>query len=364
MRTRRLPIRLIKGLLAALSTIVALGTTEAALRVLDWPSSDPVWRETAATGFGFAPNLQYRHMQPEYDVAFSTNSHGLRDDEIAPKTGRRILLLGDSFTCGYGVERSEMFADLVEQRMGCEIVNAAVGGYETIHQLRYVQAEGRALSPDLVVLALYLGNDVTGNREWTCDNDGRLVRVDGRPALNPPCEPKLLSLAKRSVSVRRAFHAARQAWTGRVALSEWRPDRSYLNLCVAANSAEAQADWEETYRLVKQLRDEVAAQGGRLLVVTIPTRIDVELDVRQRWEREHLDQAGRLDFARPTRDASEMLDQLGIAHLSLLEPLRAEHARLDAPLYYPHDGHLNSRGNARVAEHVAAWLSGHLSEMR
>jgi len=360
MRIRRLPVRLIKGLLAVLSTVLALGTTEAALRVLDWPSSDPVWRESATTGFGFAPNLKYRHIQPEYDVAFATNSHGLRDDEIAAQVGPRILLLGDSFTCGYGVERSEMFADLVEQRLGCEIVNAAVGGFETVHQLRFVQTEGRDLSPDLVVLAMYLGNDVTGNREWTRDGDGRLVRVDGRPALNPPRELKLLSLAKRSVWLRRAFHAGRQAWTGPLALSEWHPDRGYLRLCAAAADSHAQADWEETGRLIKELRDEVAAQGARLLVMTIPTRIDVEAAVRERWKQAHADEAALLDFARPSRQASEMLDALGVAHLSLLEPLRAEQARHDAPLYYPHDGHLNALGNERVAEHLAIWLAREL----
>ena len=44
-------------------------------------------------------------MSAEYDVEFATNRLGLRNDEVGPKRGFRVLLLGDSFTCGYGVRR-------------------------------------------------------------------------------------------------------------------------------------------------------------------------------------------------------------------------------------------------------------------
>lgn len=351
MRPRRLPVRLVKALLACVSTLFALGVAELALRVVDWPSADPVWAADPATAFRFASRLDYRHIQPEYDVAFATNSLGQRDDEAVEKAGPRVLLLGDSFTCGYGVERHETFADQLEARLQVDVVNAGVGGYETIHQLRYFQSRGRDLKPDVVVYAMYLGNDLPNNRHWTTTEDGRLVRVDGGPALCPPRELKLVSLAKRSVWLRRAFHAAKQlAGFGPAEGRPWRPDTRYLALCARELDAEAQADLAEARILLAKLRDEVQASGARLLVVTIPTRVDVEHDAHD---------VG-CDFARPSRDVAGMLDGLGIANLALYEPLRQDHARLSEPLYYPRDGHWNALGHACAAEHLAGWLAGHV----
>ncbi len=92
--------RLMRVALAAASAAVALLAAEAVLRTLDWPPEDPVWMTCRETAFQFAPNLNYRHMSTEFDVEFRTNRLGLRDDEIGPKRGYRILLLGDSCTCG------------------------------------------------------------------------------------------------------------------------------------------------------------------------------------------------------------------------------------------------------------------------
>src|SRR5688500_18849892 len=93
----RLP-RLARLLLACLSICTGVGLLELTLRWLDWPQADPVWALYRETAFKFASQLDYRHMQPEYDVPFRTNRLGLRDREVGPKQGRRILLLGDSVT--------------------------------------------------------------------------------------------------------------------------------------------------------------------------------------------------------------------------------------------------------------------------
>ena len=52
-------------------------------------------------------------------MTVAINSHGLRDGEYAlePTRGKkRMLVLGDSFAWGFGVEREEVFCEVIERR--------------------------------------------------------------------------------------------------------------------------------------------------------------------------------------------------------------------------------------------------------
>ena len=62
-------------------------------------------------GWFMRSHSERRHKTPEFDVIMRTNSHGLRADhdyayERIPQR-RRILLIGDSFTFGHGVNNDE-----------------------------------------------------------------------------------------------------------------------------------------------------------------------------------------------------------------------------------------------------------------
>jgi lysophospholipase L1-like esterase len=92
------------------------------------------------------------------DVAI--NSKGLRDREIpyerTPGT-LRILMLGDSFTEGWGVALPDTFAKRLEQLYAArgvkaEVINAGVGNYNTVMEVNYFLDEGRTYDPDIVVL--------------------------------------------------------------------------------------------------------------------------------------------------------------------------------------------------------------------
>ncbi len=96
-----------------------------------------------------------------------TNSKHLRDREYEyQKTSgwNRILVLGDSFVWGYGVANRDIFTEVLEARFAsdqlpCEVINTGVSGWGTDQEYLYFANEGVKYSPDLVVLAFYLGND-------------------------------------------------------------------------------------------------------------------------------------------------------------------------------------------------------------
>jgi hypothetical protein len=108
------------------------------------------------------PNSQMRLMGVDVKI----NSKGLRDREITyERTGstRRILMLGDSFTEGWGVPLEQTFSKRIEglyaeRGVPAEVINTGVGNYNTIMEVSQFLNEGYKYRPDVVVLN-YIPND-------------------------------------------------------------------------------------------------------------------------------------------------------------------------------------------------------------
>jgi hypothetical protein len=86
----------------------------------------------------------------------------LRSDKIPLEKSRdvyRILILGDSFAFGEGVEIEERFdrqlKSLLIRGKRPEIINAGVMGYGTDQEFLYFIHEGLKFNPDLVILMTY-----------------------------------------------------------------------------------------------------------------------------------------------------------------------------------------------------------------
>ena len=118
-------------------------------------------------GFRHRPNsevvIKNHPYSPQALLSFKTNSIGYRNREIGPKTGRRILFLGDSITFGLGMPEENTFVRLVEDQArqrgeNWETINSAVKGLGMNAELAILTETGLALQPDLVVLDFYLND--------------------------------------------------------------------------------------------------------------------------------------------------------------------------------------------------------------
>ena len=111
--------------------------------------------------------VHHHRLRPKFDgvmqgARFTTSSLGLRDREYAipkPAGTFRILMLGDSFTEGGGLEDGETMAKIVEaglQRGTCgnavDVINAGHASYSPILEYLLLRDVGLQLEPDLVVL--------------------------------------------------------------------------------------------------------------------------------------------------------------------------------------------------------------------
>jgi lysophospholipase L1-like esterase len=136
------------------------------------------------------PNLRVPHPEKEpiasgtfgfTEGPIQTNSHGFFDREhtlAKPAGTRRIAILGDSITRGWGVPMNERFSSLLETRLNAqsgehfEILNFAVTAY-TMTQIFDVAVQKAPKShPDVYVLCLTV---LTGSSDWG-SHIARLVR--------------------------------------------------------------------------------------------------------------------------------------------------------------------------------------------
>ena len=136
------------------------------------PERDQFWKYDSLLGWAHEPGQEGIFETPQFHTVVRINESGLRDPEHSYERSnniKRILVLGDSFAWGYGVEESDRFSQLLEKALNVEVINAGVSGYSTDQELLWYKSEGIKYETDLVILVL-TGNDVG-------DNDRQLVNT-------------------------------------------------------------------------------------------------------------------------------------------------------------------------------------------
>jgi hypothetical protein len=155
--------------LVLLSTLIAVLIAEIAVRIAGYGSmyaGTQFFQYDPVLGWRLAPNLEGPFERPQFQTYVRINQHGLRDlDRPYEKkpNQKRILVLGDSFVWGYGVNGDQAITSLMEDDLpGVEVINAGVTAYGTAQELLWLEREGLKYHPDLVILVLYK-NDLTDN---------------------------------------------------------------------------------------------------------------------------------------------------------------------------------------------------------
>jgi len=115
----------------------------------------------ASKGHVHRPNAEARLM----GVDVRTNEYGFRGPAVAmpkPPGVRRVLMLGDSLTMGWGVREADTTSALVAERLAAagrfEVVNAGVGNFNTAMAVDLLESAGLRVDPDIVVLNYYIND--------------------------------------------------------------------------------------------------------------------------------------------------------------------------------------------------------------
>ncbi len=299
--------------------------------------------------FGLKPGYRGRFRKPEFDTRLEINSSGLRDREYGPcGDSRRILVLGDSYTFGWGVEASERYADRLEQRIAAErgaetargpfeVIKAGITAYGTRQEADLLRAFGWEFCPEIVILQFCMGNDFWDNRAPGYRvEDGRLVTNDSDPATDSNARLSPIDRAKdwaRSHSHLFVFVRDRVQWLRR---GVNRTERVTSDLRDFNRSVDE--GLPATRELLAGIAAEARAREARLLLLIVPMRQQIYED--RDVAPEILEYANRV--------VSAACDSLGIPVLDLLPAFQDASARGAPRLYFRMDRHWTRDGH-RVA---------------
>ena len=104
-----------------------------------------------------------RFANDEFETTYHVNSEGLRDDESSLEKPE-VVVLGDSYAMGWGVEQDETFPALLERATGLNVLNAAISSYGTVRQMRILERVDTSAMRYLVIQ--YAGNDLQENEAY------------------------------------------------------------------------------------------------------------------------------------------------------------------------------------------------------
>lgn len=335
-RTRR-------GALAALAvgTVAAGLVTAIGVAVLEWDAL----REDAAT-FGDEavgwrdPNTQFDRAlgwrpipDRRIDLAWGrieTNAQGFRSAPLR-SGAEAVVVLGDSVAWGLGVDGSDVFAARLDRRYaarGWQVSNLAVSGYGLGQSHLWLERQHPAL-PRLrhAVLAVCADNDFDdtisntryGRRKPLFRDDGSGLRLEGVPI---------------------ARHGLRHWYTDSRFVRGLLGRAPRLEAWLLERAGDVRLGPEEADRVVRgvlaALRDAVAARGGTLHALLIPSTRD--------WKA-------------ASTGYESMRQAIRASDLPLIEPRDFMHAVSPAPeALYLDATHLSPRGHQLVAFSVERYL--------
>jgi len=335
------------ALALGIGSLLALGLGEVGLRLFAPQTTGPVW-------FTFDPDLgevpapggKGERAQPgAYRFSFTHDQNGLRvvPSAAGVEASRTLLVLGDSYVYGLGVDDDETFSNHLQEavRPFARVVNAGNPAKGTDYALRFFLARGAPMRPDVVLLAFFKNDFGDNAREtyFSLTSTGRLeprplrdTRSRRRTLLEPlPAVGWLLSTSHLVNLLRRAaivftYDRARTDGPSRV---------------LARDDGPRGFDWvnphrrELTRRYLAELRDAVQEQGGALLVFYVP-------DARDVWEARR-GSAPSVD----ERAFRELAAELGLRSLSLTPVLAASPEPLER--LYVEDGHWSAVAHTLAA---------------
>ena len=307
-------------------------------------------------GWKLAPNWNGRHKHYDFDVSYSTNSYGFRNDFNTKKgeAGRSYAFVGDSFTFSFGVNDNENFIQLLNSQENQDNVyyNFGVPGYSTDQEYLLIREKVLHFSPDVVLLVVYLGNDLFDNElpyplqansakpYFELMSDELILR--NTPV---PMEPKPAEKYKKDLTrvVMGDDFKANGLITRIVKRIELLRLLKHNLLKPPDSSAGFEKRFEHTIHLftaiVEQIRNACVQNEVKLSLILMPGRSFVE--------QPYSVSAQFQNYLR--KRIVENSKNMKVAVIDLATHLRERYQiRRSGKLYYPNEGHLSAEGHRIV----------------
>lgn len=296
-------------------------------------------------GYRLVPNYEMDHQTSDFDSHIKINSEGLRDYEHQKNKDTdtfRVLVLGDSFTFGVGVNLEESYPKVLETMLNnntsaggpkkYEVINAGIEGYGTEQEYRYLEELWDRYEPNLVLVGLY-SNDISDVMKGipTTGNRFKLIRK---------------------------FYFISYLRVLQISLSTMFKDirTGFLQIYQDHYTPELENALQKTKEYLIKMRDFSYSHGAKTFIIIIPSCFEMD---RLEWEtkgfeRFYSDEFFNSNMTRFSEIFTEFGEMKEIPTLSLLPIFR--NSNKIRPLYFNHDFHWNKEGHRLAAESIYNFL--------
>ena len=343
----------------------------------------------AMLGWSLRPNSA-EWITQEAPQLVTTNRWGFRDlerQQAKPAGTFRIAVLGDSFTEAVEVSLAETYCQQLEKRLNeqlgsdgrkFEVLSFGVVSYGNAQELLLLRRRVFDFQPDLVLAAVYLGNDLTDNFK-ELDNirekhlrpffaiDGDSLRLDDSYRTSPAFRQSQFwnhgvgSWLYHYSRVFQVVNEARKGMKNRAREGDHAAQvRLALDSLAPPKDARWEASWLVTAALLREMYAETKSRGIPFGVVTLslPEQVFPDAAVRAGTCQEL---GGLQDLFYADRRVAKIGKAAGFPVLNLAEPMQRY---ADEKQVYLHGfptskmgiGHWNAAGHKLAAEMIYDWL--------
>ena len=305
---------------------------------------------------------------PAYTYLQETDHAGFTNPEPWPSRVD-IAVLGNSLLEGPGVGQEGQFTTVLEHDLGDRsVLNLGLPGGGTAQELRVYQRFAKALHPKVVIAALWVIWDIDNSEEFAAwlrenrpDPDFTHYRYtfgsthQSHDEASSSEDGRILNWLRGKLSesyLLRAVYGGLRSLLDRQTIPEQFtfPNgedvllsvKDQLRLTKGFDRPGTPDILETFFHPLEQLKSEVEADGGRFLIVLVPSKEEIYAAKK---------------FPAVLTSIREVRAGLAAKGLPVLDlyPVFREHGREHSP-FYRTDMHLNELGNKLLAESVAQWI--------
>jgi pimeloyl-ACP methyl ester carboxylesterase len=304
---------------------------------------DPLFAFDPETGYVARPNSSTKWTvlgasdKPNLEYHVHTDDRGARVSKSGQRSAEQvdIIILGDSFAWGHGVEYEDTFAFKTIAALGGSGANLALASYGTTQSLQLLRRH-RDLAPKLVIFALvedHLWRNVSPctRSAYPFCMDAAHVAWDrqGQPYIAPPWSDGVARLRLQM----RAERQSLDPWTWMVHGLDVTLARVRYRMA-NATALDAVKQNAALEFLIEQMVQTTREMNATLLIVFLP------------------DQSMLL----PPELLGKSAAPLGYTFLDLRPMFMNSEGTVRADLYLENDGHPSAAGNALIAQELIAFI--------
>jgi lysophospholipase L1-like esterase len=325
----------------------------------------------------FAPkNKAYDQFRPNPNSwinGFQLNSKGYQDEEfsIQKKEGTfRILAIGDSFTFGV-VPYKNNFVTIIEERLkeikpSIEIINMGIPSTNVQDYLSLLIDEGLELNPDMIMINVYIGNDITYASQSKKESSIYTIRfinyLKAFFKFNRNGEKVITRLGGDNKE--NLYNDEANSMDDHTFM-EVQKSLFFIYLDKDYILKELTHRYDSIFKDLNTLNQICQDRKIKLLITLLPAEIQVDKNLQKIIEAEvYKDLSNKFDshekfiesihYSLPNAKLKNELTKQNIEYLDLLDPFQKK--GLSKKFYKPKDTHWNIAGNMLAADLIYEYL--------